>query len=306
MLKCGAHMLDGALIAGKRLDACDLREAGGAGVGVGHQASDVRGEIRAHDAVAHAPAGHGVGLGEAVKNDGTFLHAGNGRDGEMLAFKEQAAVNFIREHENVAVADDFGHLLDVFARHDAARGVLRRIENNELGVIGDQRGQLIHVEREVAFLAQLDGYGLAAHVVDHRLVDGETRIGIDNLIAFIDQRQDGVEHDGLSAGDNHHFIGRDRDAARAAYVIGNGLAQSGQAGGGTVMGPALVQRIHGRFHHVGWRVEIGLSDLQVNDALALGFERLGLVQNFKGSFRAQPGHAAGEAQFVLSRCWHND
>src|SRR5439155_19513656 len=65
-LELGAHRLDRGLRPAERFDAGDLREAGGAGVGVRHQAGDVRCQVGAHYAVAHTPAGHGVGLGEAV------------------------------------------------------------------------------------------------------------------------------------------------------------------------------------------------------------------------------------------------
>ena len=67
---------------------------------------------------------------------------------KCCAFKEQAAVDFVGEHHDVAVADGLGHLLDVLARHDAAGRVLRRIENDELGAVGDQRGQFVDIERK--------------------------------------------------------------------------------------------------------------------------------------------------------------
>src|SRR5208337_998859 len=198
LFKLRAHTHDSALISAQRLDARDLSKAGGAGVGVGHQASHVRGQIGAHDAVAHAPAGHGIGLGEAIENNGALLHAGDARNREVLALEEQAAVDFIREHEDIAVADDFGHLLHVLALHDAAGGVLRGIDDDEFGAVGDKPGQIVDIHHEIALLAKLDGYGFATHVVDHRFVDGESRIGIDDLVALIDQRQHGVEHDRLS------------------------------------------------------------------------------------------------------------
>ncbi len=80
---------------------------------------------------------------------------------------------------------DLRDLLDVAALHNAAGGILRRIQNDQSGSVVDERGQFVDIEREVALLAQVDGHGASANVVDHRLVDGKARIGIDDLISFI-------------------------------------------------------------------------------------------------------------------------
>ena len=110
-----AHTIHGTLVALDRFDSRDLREAGGAGIGVRHQAGHVGGKIGTHDAVSHAPPGHGVGLGESVEQDRTLLHSGNGHNGEMLrAIEQQPAVDFIREHHDVAIADGAGDTLDIF------------------------------------------------------------------------------------------------------------------------------------------------------------------------------------------------
>ena len=70
------------------------------------------------------------------------------------------------------------------------------------------------------------------------------------------------------------------------------------------MGPALAQRVDTGLDHIGRRIEIGLADFQMNDLLALALESACLVQNFKGSFSAQPRHASGQAEFVLSSISH--
>src|ERR1039458_3800910 len=89
-----------------------------------------------------------------------------------------APANFVTGTQNSGVAR-FGAL------HHAAGGVLRRIQNDQLGATGDESCELVDIEREIALLAQLDRHGLAAHVVDHRLINREARVGIDNFISFI-------------------------------------------------------------------------------------------------------------------------
>ena len=71
------------------------------------------------------------------------------------------------------------------ARHHAARRIMRRIQNDQLGAVGDEGREFVHIKREIALFAQVDGYGLAANVVDHRLINREAGIGIDNFISFI-------------------------------------------------------------------------------------------------------------------------
>ena len=119
-LELGAHRLDRLLRSAQRLDPGDLREAGGAGVGVSHQAGDVRREIGAHHAVTHPPAGHGVGLGETIEQNAALLHAVDRHDGVMLTFEDEAAVDLVGQHHDVAIADRARDAVDVLLLQHAA------------------------------------------------------------------------------------------------------------------------------------------------------------------------------------------
>ena len=67
----------------------------------------------------------------------------------MLTVENQPAVNFVREHHDVAIANGRGDVVDVlFAEHASGR-ILRRIQNDEPGAIGDQRRQFVHIETEI-------------------------------------------------------------------------------------------------------------------------------------------------------------
>src|SRR5207247_7130119 len=105
-LELGAHRLDRDLRPAERLDAGDLREAGGAGVGVGHQAGNVRPQVGAHYAVAHTPASHGIGLGKAVEQNAALFHAVHRHDGMMLTLEDEATVDLVAQHHDVAIADN--------------------------------------------------------------------------------------------------------------------------------------------------------------------------------------------------------
>ncbi len=67
-------------------------------------------------------------------------------------------------------------------------------------------GQFVDVEGEIAFFFQVDGNRATADVVDHRLVDGEAGVGIDDFIPFINERQDREENNWLAAGDDDDFV----------------------------------------------------------------------------------------------------
>jgi len=142
-------------------------------------------------------------------------------------------------------------LLDIAALHHAAGGILRRIENDEFGAVGDEGREFAYVEREIVILAQLDGHGLAADVVDHRLINGEAGVGINDLIFFINQRHYGEENNRLTSGNDDHFLGCDSDSASAADIVGDGLAKFGQACGRAVVSPTMMEGVDGGFDYVG-------------------------------------------------------
>ncbi len=125
----------------------------------------------------------------------------------------------------------------------AARGVLRRIQDDQLGAVGDQAANSLTSRRKSRSSRSGMGTGLPAHEIDHRLVDRETGIGVDDFIALIHQRQDGEENDRLTARNHDHFVAGYLDAARAADVFGDGLAQLGQARRWPVVRPAVVQSV---------------------------------------------------------------
>ena len=71
----------------------------------------------------------------------------------MFAFENKAAIDFVAQHHGVAIADRARDRLDIrLLQHTACR-VLRRIQNDELGAIVDQTGELIDVEPEIQFVA---------------------------------------------------------------------------------------------------------------------------------------------------------
>src|SRR5712691_7193064 len=150
----------------------------------------------------------------------------------------------------------------------------------------------------------MNRHGVAAHVVDHRLVDGKAGIGIDDFITSINKRQHRKENNRLTTSDDYNFIASDWYISRAAHIFSDRLAQVRKTGGRTVVGPALMQSSYGSFDDVVGSVEIGFADLEMNDFFSLALQSTGLVQDFESGFSAQPGHAVSEAQFILGGSCH--
>jgi predicted oxidoreductase len=55
-----------------------------------------------------------------------------------------------------------------------------------------------------------------------------------------------------------------------------------------------MQRVDSRLDNISGSVEIGLTNLEVDNFFSLLLQRPGAVQNFKSSFRAKPRHPAGK------------
>jgi len=199
-------------------------------------------------------------------------------------------VHLVGQHHDATLAGHIGHSLQVIAGQHAPRRILGRVQDDQPGAVADQGAELVGVEAEIPLLAQGQRHRRGTHEVDHRFVDGETRVGVDHLIAGLCQGQEGEEHDRLGARCDHHVFGPGVDAPALGDVAGDGLAQGGDAGGRRVVGVALAQGTHGSLDDVGRRVEIRLADFQVDDVSSLSFQGFGTRQYLEGGLCAKPAH----------------
>ena len=135
------------------------------------------------------------------------------------------------------------------------------------------------------------GTAFGAEEANHRFVNREAGVGVDHFIARLEQRQHGEENDRFAARHHRNVLRAHADAARGRNVGGDGLAQIGKALRGAVMRPAFVQRFLGSFHNVGRRREIGLADLQMDNALALRLQRARSDQHIEGRFDPDAAHS---------------
>src|SRR5579862_206438 len=116
----------------------------------------------------------------------------------MVSLINQAAVNFIGENKYLIGAlegERLGKVGQLLAAHHPAGGIVGRIENDQArasGNFGDDGG---NVGIKIMLFRKRVGYRVPSHKVDHRFVNGETRIGINDLVILLNQRQDKKKHD---------------------------------------------------------------------------------------------------------------
>ena len=118
--------------------------------------------------VAEPPAVHGVGLGHAVEGEGPLLHAGKGRDADMLAAViDEPLVDLVGDDQKIVADGDPGQLLKDRAGKDSAGGIVGSHDDDCLGLIGDLGLDLFDVQLIVVFFFKLVLDGLCSEKIGY-------------------------------------------------------------------------------------------------------------------------------------------
>ena len=166
------HGLD-AVGALESLGAGHLREAGHAG----HQALLQRGELGhiggvGHQQIAHAPAGHGIGLGEAVQHDDVITNVVQlGHREGLHAVIDDGVIGLVGEHPQVVLLHHLSDGQHVLLAHHRAGGVAGGVQDDGLCLGGDA---LLHVGggHVEAHRSELEALGgVEEEVIDYKLGD---------------------------------------------------------------------------------------------------------------------------------------
>ena len=163
---------------------CPLGKGGGAGIGIDHEQLDTPGELRMHNPVTNPPAGHGIGFGKAVQNDGAVLESRDCRDGIRLVPVDQSVIDLIRQDHYVgSFPQNRGQLLYVPASHQPSRGVAGIVEDDQLCPGRDACPELFQIDPEIIFVQKRNRDRFAARKTDAGFIDGKTGVGIKDFIA---------------------------------------------------------------------------------------------------------------------------
>ena len=233
---------------------------------------------------AHAPAGHGVGLGHAVDHDGLVLELGNlGEDVGHLALVHEVLVDFVRDHPQAVLERPLADRREFRCGVDRAGRVRRRAQQENLRALGQSAVEL--VERDLVVLVGAREYlnRDAAGQPDRLGVGGPVGGGQDDLVAVVEQRHERLV-DGLLAA-----IGDD-DVVRINLNTGVGLRLRGDCraklGQALCHGVLVVLRIRGslrgRLNDVSWGGEVRLARAKTDDRLAFGLQGLRLGVDSEG------------------------
>src|SRR6266511_2034814 len=301
------HRVDLGRARRQRGDAGTLHERRGARHRVRHQLRHRVHERAGEHAEAEPPAGHRVHLAEAVEQDRSLIHRVLGEQRAVLALVERLAVDLVAEDPEIPLARDARDLADRRAREDRARRVVRAVHDDRLRPRRDERAQLVEVWVESVPFAERKGHTARPGELDHRGVDGEARIGIDGLVALLEQREERVEHDRLRTGRDDDLPRIDAQSAVLAEPPRDGLAQLDHPRGGRVVRLAALERGDARRDDRRRRVEVRLADLGVDDLAALrlelaryvrelermGFDHLVIYDHVLGAHPDRPGGWTG-------------
>ena len=220
----------------------------------------------AHDpgvrhAVAQPPAGHGIGLGEALDHDDPVPHVLVFREAVVLPLVGQGAVDIVAQDEDGLVPENVVDGVQRLLGVDAAGGVVGRGQDDGLGPAGDGGLQRLRQDLEVAVLrGQEDGN--AALQLHQGLIQAEGGGGDDDLISRV---QDGAEGGEQRLGGAHRqddLVGGVVQSMGRGLEPGDGLQHVGVAISGRVVGVVGVQSGLGRLFDGIRGVQIRLAQGQ--------------------------------------------
>ena len=135
----------------------------------------------------------------------------------------------------------------------------------------------------------------AAGQLHHRAVGDPGWLGDHHVDAGFDQGQRRFEQRLFSTrSDDHAPIGIDLDPIVRAQLVGDGLAQAGNAGAGDIVRVSGVHRLGGCRADVRGGNEIRIAAAEIDDVDALGFQLPGAVGDRQCRRRREIADAAGE------------
>ncbi len=281
--------------------------AGSVGAGVevllafGHAVDDLR---RGRDK-ADAPAGHGIGLREAVDNDRALLHAWErGNAGRLFSGVKQCVVDVVGDHQQVVLHGQLRDLRHRLARHNGAGGVVRGVDHQRLGVRRDELfdGLRLHFKIMLQIRGNSDSRAVAVRDLGH--IVQPLRVLDQDLVALVQQDK---EQEAQRA---HAAVGDDDLRFRVIVQVlqvgffRDGLTERERAGIRRIVRDPLVERLLCRLADQLRRRHIRLTDAEADDAghgvcaVKHGAD-CALLQRF--GFFIDPFHDADVLLFISAR-----
>ena len=233
--------------------------------------ADQLGDVGGGGHIADAPAGHGIGLGDTVDQQGALLDLGadGGQADKLLVVIDEVVIDLVGDHIQVILHTHLGDGLQLTAGVHHAGGVGGIVQDHALGFGGDGGSQLFRSDLEVLRLRGLHHHRHAAHHPDQFDVTHPVGSGQDHLVAGIHQRPQGRIDTGLGAaghGDLRRLIVH---AAVLLQPLTYGLTQLHGACGGSVFGIVVLDRLDAGLFDVVGGGEIRLTGAEADHIQAI-------------------------------------
>ena len=221
---------------------------------------------------ADLPAGHGEGLGRRRDRDGAVAHPGQAGQRSMPPLVDEVLVGLVGDGDQVVVDAHARDRRELVVVEDLARRVVRRVEDQQAGAVGDGATQLVDVEGEVRRsqpdrAVRAPGHG---HVGPVGVVPGFEE---HHLVARFAQGQDRGGHPlGRAGADGDLGVRVDVEVPEATLVVGDRLAQCRDPDARGVLVLAVADGADGGLEHLGWSVGVREALAEV-DRVVLGRQR---------------------------------
>ena len=233
---------------------------------------------------AKPPTGHAPRLREAVNDDrvvlvrraeaGDALHHGT-VVGEVL-------VDFVAHDEDALFHADVADGLDFVRGIDAAGGIAGRIQDEQSRLGRDGGKKLGGRDFELGLVRGGQDHRRGAGELDHLRVTQPVGGRDDDLVAFLAGGDDDVEAGVLAAAGDDDLRRLVVEAVLALELVGDGLAQLGDAAAGRVFGEAGGERGSGGVLDVLGGVEVRFAGAKADDVFAGGLHGFGFGINGQG------------------------
>src|SRR5262249_7845466 len=112
---------------------------------------------------AHLPAGEAERLARRADRDGALAHAVEGGERDMLAVVDEVLVHLVGDHEQVVSYREVGDGLGFRPGQHHAGRVVRAVEQQQPGLAGYRRGELVQVGAEARSVQRERNAGAACH-----------------------------------------------------------------------------------------------------------------------------------------------
>ena len=197
--------------------------------------------------------------------------------------------------DEVVGAGEVDDLLVELGRAHGAHRVGGQAHDHVFGAVGNLGGNIRHVGQEVVLGAERVIVDVRPGELGPRLEDGVARIGHDDGIAGIGEREGEVAHALLRAVAAGDHVWRDAgDAEAALVVVTDRLLELGQVAQAVLPHGGILRGLGEGVHHVRVRREVRRAHGQVVDGAALGLEGDAAVVQRREDLRAEEVEPVGE------------